>query len=116
MGAQSGSVAIHDVAGLTMNALPHEERAVVVAAEEAGLLALRAASRGEAGGDRVFPGLCLRLSAEREAHALEQRRIDRGEHVGLILLGICRPAHEADAVALDHPRVVPRPQLARARP
>ena len=98
-----------------LEAAPLEEGAVVVAGEEAGLLALPALGDGEPRGARLGARLGLRLLAERELDPLEERRIERGEHVRLVLVRVGRASEQAAAVALDDPRVVAGPELRRAR-
>ena len=93
-----------------------EKRAVVVAGEEAGLLAFAALGDLEAGRGRLGTHLGLRLLAERELDPAEQGGIERGEHVRLILVRIGRTREQATAVALDDPRVVAGPELCRAGP
>ena len=105
---------VDDLAGLAPNALALEEGAVVVAAEEARLLALGSPCRREPRGGGLRPRLVLRLLAEREAHALEERRIDGGEHVRLVLLRVGAATDESHAVPLDDASVVTRPELVRS--
>src|SRR5262249_45367253 len=113
--AQGRAGAIDDGALSGTNALTLEERAVVVAAEEARLLALRTLGGRESRRSRLRACLVLRLVAEGEADALEDSRIDVREHVRLVLSLVDRAAHEASAVPLDHAGVVPRPQFVGAR-
>ena len=86
--------------------MPPEERAVVVAAEEARLLAFGAAGAAEAGGRRLRAGLRLRLAAEREPQPAERRRVDGGEHVALVLARVHGPGDRTAPCALDELRVM----------
>ena len=70
------------------DAVTLEERAIVVAGEEARFLALRASRRLEAGCSRLGTRGGLPLRAERKVDALESGRGDGGEHVRLILGGV----------------------------
>src|SRR5207247_1740585 len=60
-----------------VEARPLEERAVVVAPEEARLLALRTGCDGETAGAGVGARLRLRLLAEREPEAVEECCVER---------------------------------------
>ena len=108
--AELDAVLVDDRAGTSGEALPLEERAVVVAGEEARLLALGALGNGEAGSGSLVARRALALPAERERDAVEQRRIDRREHVGLILGRVVAARDQPQPVALDDPRVVARPE------
>ena len=96
--------------------LPLEEGAIVGAGEEAGLLALLPARHGQPGRGRLVARRLLSLAAERERDPVEQPRVDGGEHVRLILGGVGAAGDEPDAVALDDPGVVPRPEDLAAGP
>src|SRR5262249_47270060 len=99
-----------------LDAAALEERAVVVTPEETGLLALCPARSHEPGGGSLGARLLLRLLAEREGDALEQPRIDGGEHVRLVLPLVYGAGYEARAVALDDPGVMTGPDFFRSRP
>ena len=101
---------VDDRAGLRREPLPLEERAVVAAGEEARLLALGALGDRQAGRRRLVPGAALPLPAERERNAVEQRRIDRREHVRLILGGVAAAGDQPDPGSLDDARVVAGPE------
>ena len=73
---------------------PFEEGAVVVTAEEARLLALRPACGCQASLRRLLARLRLRLVAQRERDALQRSRVEPGEHVRLVLVGIGRPRQQ----------------------
>ena len=111
VGSQRGAVLSDDRPGVHAKALALEERAVVVATQETGLLALAPSRRSQPGVQRLDTRLRLRLLAERKPHMPEQRRIDGREHVGLILDLVGRTRDEAEPVALDDAGVVTRPQL-----
>ena len=85
---------------------PLEERPVVVATEEAGLLALGPTGDGEPGRLGLGAGLVLGLPPEGEPEPAEHARIDRREHVALILREIGGAGDREPAVVLDDPRVV----------
>ena len=110
MAAELDAVLVDDRAGPASEPLPLEERAVVVAGEEARLLALGALGNGEAGSGSLVAGRALALAAERERDAVEQRRVDRREHVGLILGRVVAAGDQPQPVALDDPGVVARPE------
>src|SRR5579884_1881385 len=92
---------------LSLEAVPTEEGAVVVACEEACLLAFRTAGGREAGALRLGPGRLLVLVAEREHDPRELLRVERGEHVALVLGRVRSAGEEEGAVPLDDARVVP---------
>ena len=85
MAAQLASLLVHDRALLRLEPPPDEERTVVVAGEEARLLALRATRGGEARALGLGSGRLLVLLTEREGDAREVARVERGEHVALVL-------------------------------
>src|SRR5207244_5978916 len=93
-----------------------EERPVVVTGEEARLLALGTARDGESGCRCFGARLVLRLVAEREEDAVEERRVEPGEHVRLILLCICGAREEPAPAVLDDTGVVSRREASCARP
>ena len=95
--------------------LASEKCAVVVTAEEARLLTLRPPCSCEAGACGLGSRLVLRLLAEREPDAVEERRIDGREHVRLVLLRVDAAPDQLHAVTLDDPRIVARPQLVGSR-
>ena len=97
-------------------ALAFEEGAVVASGEEAGLLALGALGDGEAGRGGGGPGVLLRLGAEREADAVEQRGVDGREHVRLILAGVEASGDQAASIPLLDAGVVAGPEDVRTRP
>src|SRR3954469_9111593 len=97
----------HDGAVTRVDAASLQERAVVVARQEAGLLALAAPGDGEPGALCLGPRLGLRLLAEREDDALELGRIEPGEHVRLVLAGIGGTCEQLPPAVLDDPGVVP---------
>ena len=106
---------VHDRAFHAVQPLATEERPIVVAAEKARFLTLRAPCSCEARDGGLRSRIGLRLLAEREAHTVEQRRIDGTEHVRLILVRIDAASDELHAVTLDDPRVMTRPQLVGSR-
>ncbi len=77
----------------TFEPVAGQEVAVVVAGEEAGLLALAPRRGGKPGRARLGTRLVLPLLAEREPEPGQDARIHAGEHVRLVLLGI-RPSGE----------------------
>ena len=97
---------VHDLALLLLQAVTAHEVAIVPPAEEAGLLALPAARRGNAGRRRFGSSFVLGLLAEREPDPVEQPRVESGEHVCLVLLEIAGARQEGAAAVLDDPRVV----------
>ena len=101
-------------AGGAPEPLALEERAVVVSTEETGLLTLRPPRGSEPGRGRLGAGLLLRLLAQRESDATEERRIDRREHVRLILAIVDRARDETHPAALHDLRIVTRPELVGA--
>ena len=116
MTAELDAVLVDDRAGTAGEPLPLEERAVVVAGEEARLLALGALGHGEAGRGRLVAGRALALAAERERDAVEQRRVDGREHVGLVLGRVVAARDQPQPVALDDPGVVAGPEHVGAGP
>ncbi len=116
MATELDSLLVDDRTGSAVEALPLEKRAVVVAREEAGLLALGALGDGQPGRGRLVACPPLSVPAERERHAVEQRRIDGGEHVGLILGGVAAAGDQPEPVPLDDPRVVAGPEHVGAGP
>src|SRR4051794_4058881 len=104
------SVLVDDRAGAPGEPLPLEERAVIIAGEEARLLALGPLRDGQARSSSLVARRALALAAERERDPLEQRGIDRRQHVGLILGRVVAAGDQPQPLALDDPRVVPRPE------
>src|SRR5262249_38650504 len=107
------AILVDDRAVLRLEPAPLEECAVVVAGEEAGLLAFAAAGNGEAGTLRLGARLGLRLSAERKGDAAEPGRVEPREHVRLVLLQVGGAREQREPVALDDARVVPGRQDVR---
>src|SRR5262249_1963836 len=99
-------VLVDDGSALRQQSAPLEERPVVVAAEEAGLLALGSGRDRQPRARRLLPCLLLRLPAEREPDANEPTRIKPREHVRLILLGVYSAGEEQTSSMLDGTGVV----------
>ena len=95
---------------MAVQTLALEEGAVVGAGEEAGLLALLLVAPRPARRGRLVARRLPSLATERERDPVEQARVDGGEHVRLILGGVGAAGDEPEAVALDDPGVVPRPE------
>ena len=108
--AELSALLVDDRSLGALEPLPLEEGAIVVAGEEARLLALAALGDLETGGGRLGPRLRLRLSAEGELDPIEHLRVERREHVRLVLVRIRAPREQAAAVALDDPCVVTGPE------
>src|SRR5262249_37735382 len=104
--AELASVLVDDAAGSRREAVAREEVAVVVAAEEARLLALGLARGGEPRGLRLGARLHLGLVAEREPDPVERALVERGQHVALVLAGVGRARQQPAPVALDDAGVV----------
>jgi hypothetical protein len=98
---------VHERPGARLEAVALEEGAVVVAGEEARILALGAGGDGEPGRRGFGARLLLRPAAEREREPAEEARVEPGEHVALVLRGVGGPREEQPAAALDDPGVVP---------
>ena len=111
MPAQLLPAFVQDRAVVRLEAMPPEERAVIVAGEEAGLLTLAPAGHGEACPRGFGPGLGLRVHAERKRDPVQLRGVEPREHVGLILLRVRSSREQAPAPVVDDPGVVPRRQL-----
>src|SRR5215218_8857118 len=79
---------VHDRALTGLEAVALEEGAVVVAGQEARLLTLGARGDREPRLGGLGPRLLLVLVAEREPEPAEPPRIERGEHVRLVLVRI----------------------------
>src|SRR5436305_12783438 len=101
MPPELGSALVHYRAVPGLEALAFEERAVVVACEEARFLALAAPGRGQAGSLRLGTRLALGLLTERKRDAVQACRIDSSEHVGQILLRV-RRSGEAPPSRVQH--------------
>jgi len=97
---------VDDRPALRREPVPTEERAVVVAGEEARLLALRAVGCVEPGARRLGAGLGLVLLAEREPDAVELARIEACEHVRLVLGRVGAAGEQPAAAMLDDAGVV----------
>src|SRR5260370_35102383 len=106
--ADLGAVLVDDCAGAGLEAVPPEERAVIVAAEEARLLALGAMGCSETGALRLGARLLLALLAERERNAIEEPRIEAREHVRLVLVRVGAAREQQATAVLGDARVVPR--------
>src|SRR5262249_31091403 len=105
---------VDDRPRLGPEAVAREEVAVVAAGEEARLLGVGARGDLQAGGGRLGSGVRLRLLAEREPEAVEQRRVDGCEHVRLVLRRVGGAGDEQTPVALDDARVVAGGEARRA--
>src|SRR5207244_5565007 len=103
-----------DGPSLADDALALEEGTVVAAGEEARLLALCPARGGEASCLRRGAGLALRLVAERERDPVQRARVDRREHVRLVLRGVRAARDETHPVPLDDARVMAGPEYGRS--
>src|SRR5919204_5443147 len=88
--AESPSILVHDRSRGSLDAVALQELSVIAAAEEARLLTLGAGRDGEPRLRRLATRRRLCLLAEREPESREQPRVETGEHVGLVLLGIGR--------------------------
>ena len=114
--AELAALLVDDRAVRAVEPSPLEEGAIVVAGEEARLLALAALGDVEACGGRLRARLGLRQLAERELDPLELLGVELREHVRLVLVRIGRAREQPPAVALDDSRVVARPELPGAGP
>ena len=83
-----------------------EEVAIVGAGKKAGLLALGSLRRRHAGRGCLRSRRRLALLAQREPAACQDARIDLGEHVRLILVGVAGACDQRSAAALDEAGVV----------
>ncbi len=104
--AQLAALLVHDRPVPWRQPVAAEERAVVVAGEEARLLALGALRSVESGPLRLRARLRLVLPAEREPDAAELRRVEAREHVRLVLRGIGAAVQEQPSAMLVDTRVV----------
>ena len=104
------AVLVDDRAGRAVQALPAEERPVVVAGEEAGLLALGARRDGEPGSAASQPGLALRRLSERKADAVEQVGIDGARACTTDPSRVDARANEAATIPFDEAGVVAGPE------
>ena len=105
---------VHDRPLGSLHAAPLEERAVVVPAEEARLLALRPPRCREPGPRGLGPRLVLRLLPEREPDPVEPGRVELREHVRLVLVGVDGSRQQQPALVVHRPGVVPRRETAGA--
>ena len=106
MAAELAAVFSDDRALLWFEPMPAEKRAVVVAGEEARLLALGPACSSEPCTLGLRPCYLLVLLAEREGDSREVARLERREHVALVLRRVDSAREEETAVSLDDARVV----------
>src|SRR6202035_993295 len=88
MPSELHSVFVHDRAFLRVEPAPFEEGAVIVARKEARLLAFSAPRGCEGCALGLGTRLSLRLLAEGERDPVELPRIEAGQHVRLVLVGI----------------------------
>ena len=93
--AELVALLVDDRAVGRLEATPLEEGPVVVAGEEARLLALAALGGDEARRRGLGARLRLRQLPERELDPVELSRVERGEHVGLVLVRIGARARAA---------------------
>src|SRR6185312_14581735 len=112
--AERAPAGVDDLARPAPAAVPLEEGAVVAAADEADVLALRPPRRGQAGGARLGPRLRLGLLAQREPAPLEDGGRHRREHVRLILGRIGAADEQRAPASAPHARVVAGGQAGRA--
>src|SRR3954471_7670137 len=106
MGAEHPALLVDDLAGSLSEAVAPQERAVVVAREEARLLALGPSRNGEPCVLCFGTGRLLVLLAEREPDAAEMLRVETCEHVRLILLRVGASMQEQSPAMLTDSRVV----------
>src|SRR5438552_950647 len=111
--AKLATLLVDDRAFDGIQATALEERAVVVAREEACLLALAPRRDGETRSLGLRACLTLRLLAEREDNPLEVTRVETREHVRLVLLRVGGAREEAPSAMLHDARVVARGELVR---
>ena len=83
-----------------------EEGAAAEAGDEAEVLALALVGHREPGVARELADGVLGEPAEREAEPVEQRRVELGEHVALVLGGVGGGAHERAVLVARDARVV----------
>src|SRR5262249_46350271 len=88
-----------------------EELTVVVAGEEARLLALGPLGNGKSRCRCLAPDIGLGTVAERKPQTVELGRLQRGEHVGLVLRVVVPASEQPLAAVLDDARVVPGRKL-----
>src|SRR4029450_6940182 len=93
-----------------------QEGTVVVAGEEAGLLAPGTRGDGQPGVCGLEARLRLRLLPEREGDPLQRGGIETREHVRLVLRLVRAPREQQPPTVAHDPRVVTRGERARARP
>jgi hypothetical protein len=109
------AAALVDEGTLTgLEPLAREEIAVVVAGQEARLLALRVLGGGEPGGPRLCTRVGLSLPAEREPEPREEPRIEPGQHVRLVLRWVGATREEEAAAMLSQASVVAGGEPVRA--
>ena len=106
MGAERPPLLVDDVTGLRDKTVTPQERAVVVAREEARLLALGAPCDRKARMLRFASGRFLVLLAERKPDFVEMLRVQPREHVRLILLRVGAAMQKQPAAVLADARVV----------
>src|SRR5436305_11051451 len=104
--AERGARGVDDRAGARCDAVTRQEASVVVAGEEARLLALGAAGNCEAGAGCFVARRRLVLLAEREPDLPELARVDPGEPVRRVLLLVGAAMEEQPAAVLGDSRVV----------
>ena len=113
-------LAVDDLAGPAepRAAVALEEGAAAEAGDEAEVLALALVGHRQAGLARERAHGVLREAAEREAEPVEQRRVELGEHVALVLARVGGGADERAVLVARDARVVARWRAAprRARP
>src|SRR5438477_1872664 len=116
MSTELTSLLVDDLALGLLDAVPPDEVAVVAPAEKARFLALATPGDSEPGARGLGSGLVLRLLAEWEPDPVEDPRLEAGEHVGLVLLGVAGARQQPSATVLDDPRVVPGRKARSAGP
>src|SRR6185437_9262139 len=89
MGPERFAVLVDDVARPCFEPVAGQERPVVVAREEARLLALRPLRHGEPGGRRFGARRILVLLSQREPDTVEPPWVEAREHVRLVLRLVC---------------------------
>ncbi len=107
MPSELAALLVDDGARARCEPVPAEKRSVVIAREEARLLALGALRRGETRARRLAARRLLVLVAEREPDALEVLGVDPREHVRLVLALVGPAVQQQAAAMLRDARVVP---------
>src|SRR5262249_40731450 len=109
--SETAATRVHDRPRRSVETTAAKELTVVVAGEKARLLTLGPPGHSKSRGCCFGPDIGLGTVAERKPQTVEFGRLERGEHVGLVLRVVVPASEQLPAAVLDDARVVPGRKL-----